>query len=100
MIPRRSSLRLHGFQLGDLDPDFIRFLDQAFLGEGIRPGGGDFAAQRHRVTAIQEDEMAAHRQFPASAQDQSVLDGTWDFPDIHDPVRANQIFSGHGIIHR
>ena len=100
MTSRRSLLRLHNFQLGDFDPDFIRLLNQILPGEDSRPGNGILVAQRHRATAIQEDEMAAHRQFPASAQDQSVLDGTWDFPDVHDPVRANQIFSGHGIIHR
>lgn len=100
MIPRRSSLRLHGFQFGDLNPDFIRLLNQILPGEDSRPGNGILVAQRHRVAAVQQNKMASHRQFPASAQDQSVLDGTWDFPDVYDPVRANQIFSGHGIIHR
>ena len=99
MIPRRSSLRLHGFQLGDLDPDFIRLLNQILLGEDSQPGNGNLVAQRHRVAAVQQNKMASHRQFHAGAQDQSVLDGTWAFPDVHDPVRANQIFSGHGIIH-
>jgi hypothetical protein len=43
--------------------------------------------------------MAAHRQLPAGAQDQSVFDGARNFPDIHDPVRSNQIFSRYCRIH-
>ena len=85
----KISIWLHGVQLGDFHPDFIRVLDQIFPREGSRPGSRKLIVNTHRIVVVQQNKMIAHRQVEAIAQDLSVFDGTGNFPDIHDLVRAD-----------
>ena len=64
-------------------------------GEGVGPLRGELIVERHRVMVVEKNEVVANPQFQPLFDDESVFDGTGYWPDVHDFIRANEVFSLH-----
>jgi hypothetical protein len=79
------------FQLCDFDLKLRRALHQVFPRKGLWPFCGELIIQRHRIMIVLQNEIIADGQVQPFLDDQSVLDGAGNRPDVHDFCGFNGI---------